>query len=87
MLKTRLEEYNNFLSTVEQTLEQEYQYHLIRINATDEPHKVFQNLCEAVEKPANVEWNYIESRAQIVWLNFKLYLRFYVIFSNKRFLI
>jgi len=33
VLKARLEEYNNFLATVEN----EYSSHLIRINAGDEP--------------------------------------------------
>jgi hypothetical protein len=47
----RLEEYNNFLATIEN----EYSNLLIRINAAEEPHKVFLNLCEAVEKPVNVE--------------------------------
>ena len=49
VLKARLEDYNNFLATVEN----EYSTHLIRINTADKPEKVFLNLCEAVEKPVN----------------------------------
>lgn len=51
MLKVRLEDYNNFLATIEN----DYQSLLIRINATDEPAQVFSSLCEAVEKPVNIE--------------------------------
>lgn len=46
------------------TVESEYSSHLIRINAGDEPNRVFLNLCEAVEKPVSTVWE-----QGIEWIN------------------
>ena len=45
VVKQRLQDYRNFLATVEN----EYMKHLIRINAEEDPQRVFLNLCDAVE--------------------------------------
>ena len=47
-MKRRLQEYRNFLATVET----QYRKHLIRINAEDsenDANQVFLNLCDAIE--------------------------------------
>ena len=44
-VKKRLQEYQNFMATVEN----EYRNLLVRVNAEEEPGKVFINLCDAME--------------------------------------